>query len=289
VEGPVVGGGADPDYCAAGARRTDVRRRRRSGGTWFPTIGAAGEGEAGDNFAGRQFNFTFATASAASITAIAALTIDQPLEGDEIDTLEGGALAKIIGSEYVLKRVVGKMLVERTSVQDANGNDPNPAVLFGAGLFVARADDTQDGATPDRPVGSAGASERRDNYGVLETDTIREPWIWRRLWILGTAGANRGVGGVANSSSRGVGAGLASSAAQFPASTALYGSVADGPHVDSRVKRRVSGDNRLWLSLSVVPWPLGAETNSVAALFINGYFDYRIFGSLRKARASSAF
>lgn len=262
-------------------------RRRRSRGTWFPTVGTAGEGAT--NFNGRQFNITHPAASAELLTIISPITFDQPFEGDAIDPTDA-SLADIVGSEYVLQRIVGKLWITRqANVSAGTGLEVNPCMLVGAGFFVARANDAAVGGGPDTPIGSATEAERRDNYSPLEVDTVREPWIWRRTWLLGTAGLgsvqNPAVGGL---EVRRPVAEADSFVAGFPASTAFYGSVADGPHIDSKVKRRVGQDNRLWFAVSAVPWPIGEETAGDGTN-LPGYLDYRIFGSLRKAKGSSAF
>jgi len=268
-------------------------RRRRSRGTWFPNIGTAGEGE--ENVQGRQFVLTFPVASAGILTAISPLTFDAPFEGDSISPAPDASLADIVGSEYVLQRIVGKIYATRnTPVNSSTGFDTNPAVLFSAGFFVARANDAAVGGGVDTPIGSATEPERRDNYSPLEADTVREPWLWRRTWLLGSAlrapGINAALLTPTGGTDRPAGA-LNLEITGFPASTALYGSVADGPHIDSKVKRRVSQDNRLWFAVSAVPWPIGSETSAAGdqIMSIPGYLDFRIFGSLRKARGSSAF
>lgn len=260
-------------------------RRRRARGTWFPIISSDSEAQA-RAAAVRPFVVTFPVNSAENITIITPVTFDAPQEGGTLDNED--SLADIIGSEYVLQRIVGKAYIARTAVQDANGNDNLGPVLVGAGFFVARANDSASGGGEDTPIGSATAAERQDNYSVLGIKTTREPWLWRRTWVLGNSGSNRGVEGVAGSSSRGVG-NLGSIAATFPASTTLYGSVADGPHIDSRVKRRVSQDNRLWLAITAVPFPLGSETGGTLVLGLTGAFELRMYGSLRKAKQTSAF
>jgi len=262
-------------------------RRRRTRGTWFPIIGT---GEvAATAPALRSFVGAFGAASATPFTLISPVTFDVPQEGGTLDNED--SLSDIIGSEYVLQRIVGKSFIHRNvAVQDVNGNDNEPPILVGVGFFVARANDAASGGGEDTPIGSATAAERQDNYSVLGIKTTREPWIWRRTWILGSAGSNRGVTGTFNSRSAAVGAGALAGAGSYPASTTLYGSVADGPHIDSRVKRRVSQDNRLWVAVTAQPFPIGTETGALADnLSIQGALELRIYGSLRKARQTSAF
>jgi len=293
---PSVGHGAHPVESDAGdggavsglyRERIDMRRRRARG-TWFPIIGTGKSTAVAA--AVRSFEGTFGLASADPFTLISPVTFDAPQEGGTLDNDD--SLSDVIGSEYILQRIVGKAYVSRTATLDVNGNDNNLAVLVGIGFFVARANDSASGGGEDTPIGSATAAERQDNYSVFGIKTVREPWIWRRTWILGTAGTNRGITGVANSHVSSVvslNEDPRNVVANYPASTALYGSVADGPHIDSRVKRRVSQDNRLFLAVTAQPWPLGQETDAALDMQISGGVELRIFGSLRKARNTSAF
>lgn len=259
-------------------------RKRRTRGTWLPVIGT-NIGESTSTAAGRAFALNVGGApinGTGIITAITPLTFDVPIEGDSA-VLGDSSLADIIGSEYVLQRIVGKVFAERISGIDGNDDDPNPAVLFSAGFFVARANDDQVGGGEDTPIGSATEAERTDNYSPLDADTSREPWIWRRTWILGAAGSIPSVPFPAGTGP------LINAVRNYPASTALYGSVADGPHIDSRVKRRVSQDNRLFFAVSSCTFPIDSEPVAPVPIIVSGFLDYRLFGSLRKARGSSAF
>lgn len=257
-----------------------MRRRRRQRGTWLPTIGSEIAEEV--NASGREI-IALQPGTGEIATIITELTFDEDQGGDDVQT-QDTSLADIIGSEYLLRRIVGKIFLHREQIS-SNGVDDGPAYLAGAGFFVARQNDPSSGGGAQQPIGSASLIERNDNYSPLEEDTIREPWIWRRTWILGAAGANKASVGTGPqlfvSSTR-------DAAGVYPASTALYGSVADGPHIDSRVKRRVSNDNRLWFAVSATAFPLGTEFNNTTGR-LAGYLDYRLFGSLRKARGSSAF
>lgn len=265
--------------------------RRRTRGTWFPNTGTFIEAD--DSVGGREILVTPGAGGTIS-TVITDLTFDRPLEGEDIQGQD--TLSQIIGSEYVLQRIVGKVFAHRRIVPtfaSAIGLDlavdNGPAILLGCGFFVARANDSSSGGGADTPIGSATTTERNDNYSPLEVDTVREPWIWRRTWILGSlgaqwsdptiAGGNRSTFLLSNSS-------LPPGA--YPPSTAGYGSVADGPHIDSRVKRRVNQDNRLWFAVSACNFPTGTSSANQAH-DVTVYLDYRIFGSLRKAKGTSAF
>lgn len=266
-----------------------MARRRRSRGIWFPTVGSpASSVDSQINVSGREI-ITIQPGTNQIATLITELTYDEDQGGDDRQT-QDTSLADIIGSEYVLQRIVGKCFLHRVQRPNATtGLDNGPAYLVGAGFFVARQNDPSSGGGQQQPIGSASVAERNDNYSPLEEDTVREPWIWRRTWILGAAGSViTDGGGAGDQSYPAIIAGFSGYPSAYPASTALYGSVADGPHIDSKVKRRVSGDNRLWFAVSAAAIPLTVAFDNTTS-FIAGYLDYRIFGSLRKARQSSAF
>lgn len=252
-----------------------MRRRRRTRGTWFPNLGSfASENSSGS---GRVFSITLGSADPETI--ITPLTYDVEF-GEDADSEISTSLSDIVGSEYVLQRIVGSLFVYRIPAISA-GVDVSPAILFTAGFFVARQNDSAVAPGIDSPVGSASAQERQDNYSPMDSDNIREPWIWRRSWILG-AGLNQ--------SNSGAGVPLPAStidAGSFPCSNVYYGSLRDGPHIDSKVKRRVAQDNRLWLALTAKTWTFPSVP--VPEVEVRGYVDYRLYGSLRRARQQSAF
>lgn len=251
-------------------RGTKVQmRKRRQRVTWFPTTGTHPSEQ--DALSGIAFQLGI-TVATTNLTGVLPLTYDYPQEDPDLDP-KVDTLSEIVGNEYVLKRVVGKMLAH---VETGPGNTDFPAVLFGAGLFVARADTVTGPNGADSPIGTP--AEIDENYGPLSPATIREPWIWRRTWILGNPVARFTL-------TTGAPVGTAS---QFPSTTAGYGSIQDGPHVDAKVQRRVSQDDRLWLAVSARLYPI-TSTPPDTSITLKAYFDYRILGSLRKARNSSAF
>jgi len=264
-------------------------RRRRNRGTWFPTLGTDTSDPDGFNFSGRQFGFTLTGFPQVVITPV---VMDEPLEGENAGT--GLTLSDFIGNEYVLQRIVGKVFAARyaTLLHNAtNQVDRGKAAIFGCGFFVARAQDADTGDS-EQPIGSNSAAERNDNYNPLDIDTVREPWIWRRTWILGSAGRDQVNGDLAPTTAF-LGTQFANSvnlsAAVYPASTALYGSVMDGPHVDSKVKRRVRQDERLFFAVAASLFPFGLAPDENEPVGIAGTLDLRVFGSLRAARNSSSF
>jgi len=257
-----------------------MRRRRKV--TWLPTIGSV-VGEGLSTASGRAFFSIGGLVDGSIDTVISVLTFDQPRDIDQTD-IPTTTMADTIGSEYFLNRIVGKCFAHRRFTGTILGSDDTqPGILFGAGFFIARANDESSGGGPDTPIGSATAQERNDNYSPLEADTIREPWIWRRTWVLGRAGrfpapATAGGGATASSDAN----------AAYPASTALYGSVLDGPHIDAKTKRRVAQDERLFFAISAMNFPIGQES-AANSIVVDGYLDYRLVGNLRRAHNRGVF
>lgn len=259
------------------------RTRRRTRYTWLPTLGTAGVEGSDDNASGREFTLNV-LATGDSEVVITPLTFDQPQEGDDLN-LANNPLGTVLGNEYFLKRIVGKLFATITQQTALNGDPSAPSLaLFGAGFFIARANDTSQGA--DQPIGSASPSERSENYSPLSEDVIREPWIWRRTWLLQNrfqdfeflkarasaqfaAGTNRGQ------------------SEDIPTTTMGYHSVADGPHIDAKTARRIKQDERLFFVVAARQFPIGSVSDSNGSMI--GYLDFRLLGALRKARQGSSF
>jgi len=251
-----------------------MRRRRRSGGTWLPQPGT----EVNDTILSAGIaSTTTVPANGDAVCTVTALTFDEPSEGADVS--RSLPLVSLVGDEYFLKRIVGKYHAF-ISPSEVNGGDVanhTAAVLVTAGFFVARAGDFQDDNSI--PIGGLAALVR--DYSPDQPNVIREPWIWRRSWLLGNAmqarEQERGGGWVPGHQ-------LASA---LPFSTGQYGSVADGPHIDAKTKRRVAQDQRLFFIVDVKNFPLGNDLNVGSTL--RWHLDYRLFASLRKARNRGVF
>lgn len=242
-----------------------MRKRRRTRYTWLlntGTVGPAADTAAATN--GREFLISV-PANGTTAVSIVDLLNDTPSEDTVIaaTTLSMGASTQ---NEYFIKRIVGKFFAALD-----NNVSGRAGCYTGLGIFIARAGDPEDFAGAENlPIGSATAAVQRANYAPNALDNIREPWIWRRTWVLTQPGV---AGGVADE--------------HFPLSTAGYGSVADGPHIDAKTARRVRDGERLWAVVSACNWPInttGANANQLRATL-----DYRILGASRKAHNRSAF
>lgn len=223
---------------------------------------------------------------------------DVQVEGDAINPDAPGQLVQAMGQSYELERIVGKVFLGCGAPQDDNPAAIFPKVAYcGAGFFVARQADNNVGGGPNLPVGAASAGEAVENFSPLAEDTVREPWIWHRTWLLGTgrsiANAN------AQSAFTPIGAtgavqatGGNTVALALPTTNVGLGTW-DGPHIDARSGRRVDGDERLWFVFAArTPEPFFAleQPNTVVTEWIKGILQVRVLGFLRKTSTNrSAF
>jgi len=266
-----------------------MRRRRRRTNTWFPTLGFQPTAQGTSAGSGRPFILPV-NPDGDFNTLIVPIIPDTPVQAGSFDPNEPGNLVRTIGQEYIIERIVGKLFAALEARRNA-GNDPSVPVsaLFGAGLFVARAADivTSTGAQDQQPVGADDASDRHQNYGPLALDTVREPFMWRRVWALG----NRAFNDIALASQvvSFNSANFTDPRQGFPYSTAHYGSVMDGPHIDCKSSRRIRNDERLFLSLESVIFPANTPTPVNNQGNIAGYIDYRVLGRLVKSKNASNF
>lgn len=259
-----------------------IRRKRRKKYTWFPTHGTSIPQIAGQQqYIASPYGFQLSFDGQVTVGHhIFPLVIpDYPVEETGADTL-----SDILGSEYLVERIVGKFF----ATSYANISDTPTAALVSLGIFVARAD----GNDPTQPAGGgtavASVEESSRNFNPQDFQTIREPWMFRRSWVLShywpivntSTGAPLQVPSQAQAWNR------------WPATTAGYGSVADGPHIDVKSVRRVRQDERLWgvISAQPVPFPGGSPSIVAGSQYrVEGVFDYRVLGALRKAKNRSNF
>ena len=155
------------------------------------------------------------------------------------------------------------------------------AILVTSGVFVARADDL----TPNEPVGASVLADELRNYSPASNDNIREPWMFRRVWLLG-AGPTPSEPALAIPTSA-VATPEIRTINAYPPSNVWYGTAAGGPFVDIKAARRVRQDERLFWVTSAQNFPTGTATSGTFTVV--GMFDYRILGQLVRAQNTSSF
>lgn len=224
-------------------------RRRRTGVSWLPHIG---QGAASlQQWLTGTISAPAAVGTAGIVTTIHALIPDFPAEA--VATAQPQTLADYTQSGYRLRRIVGKFFAARDQ-QVPTGQPPQiPPLwtLLGVGFIILRVDS----GTGSPLAASAG------NYSPLLLGNERDPWIWRRTWML----SNRFADPTA-----------ASAELEFPSCTPDYGSIQDGPHIDAKSVRRVGPEERLFMVVSTAhPGDVATDVDG----YIRYTLDYRVLGN----------
>lgn len=263
------------------------RRRKGSGGTWFPVLGTTPDTDESFAQITLALGIPNGLTNVKAVTGIVPLTFDTPQEGANTDPITD-TLTELVGNEYFLKRIVGNVFVSvHQDIDDptiAGATDFEPAYIVTAGFFVARAGDENTGE--DLPIGANSATTVAHSYRVDAQETIREPWIWRRSWLLGNPARAFMIQQLGTTGPGSIQLGTA----ELPSSNIFYGTLGGGPHLDAKTRRRVRQDDRLWFAISARPY---RTSEAVAPGSPDGeirvVLDYRIFASLRKAKNSGNF
>lgn len=189
------------------------RRRRRFNGVWYPCI------TPGETL---TLVIPFDVALSWNTDPV---TGDRPIGGIELTNsdLTGSGFydQAIVRQGYQIKRLVGKFHASYTQAGSESGIIT--ARLF-AGLFIDRVN--KDGV----PVLEGTADNPWDVTQPLNT---QKRWLWRRSWMLSNP--------IYKS------AGLFQVNQDYPSTTAGYGSVLDGPHIDVKPNAHVGLTERLFL------------------------------------------
>lgn len=224
-------------------------RRRKPTVAWLPHV--LHESSETIGFLRGDNNIT-ATPADTINTVIHALTVDYPAESIRSAT-ESPTMADYEAGGYRLRRIVGKIFggVNQDITVDQNTYPVN--CIVGAGFMVLRVD-----ANTGAPLGIANPNQ----YSPLWLDNTRDPWIWRRTWVLTNQfGMNQGGSLIGYS--------------QNPTAIADYGSVADGGHIDQKTARRIGPEERLFWIVSTCNFGDAATTDGTFQWLL----DYRLLGS----------
>lgn len=245
-----------------------MRRRRRRGGSWLPLIGTIfNDGQPDSTWFSFSAEwspalppaigdrFSFGSTPEETVGAFALTQDDTP----DVDNPDAGSSLRdfVEGQEYVLDRVVGKVYCGFGRLEGALVNNAIVAV----GLAVLPVED----GSPTTPA------MNMDDYDPLLARNAQAPWLWRRTWLLG----NQAV---------------PSQFPYFPESNSGYGSVLDGPHLDTRgTKRRIRKEQRIFLVASAQVRNNRASSPGAETSFIDFTVDLRLFGAMRKGKNISTF
>lgn len=237
-----------------------MRRRRRPNVSWLPILPTG---------VGYDQQVQLVSISHISLTVksnglidtfLQAVTYDTPPE-QALASLQVQSLADYEGSAYRLRRIVGKCFLGMSQrIPDVDQSELRGAVVT-AGFIVLKCNEET-----GNPLATA------DQYTPQAEDNIRDPWIWRRTWMLSNSYGNTDSN-VQNTIW-----------SEFPRTNAEYGSMSDGPHIDQKTGRVVMPDERLYFVASCY-----AADESPFAIppihdcYIEGRLDIRLVASMRKA------
>lgn len=262
------------------------RRRRKARPLWFPPLGTAfAISEDTTVFGPNTFQLDVLASGAITFSEIP-LTFDFGQEAalaDEQANPGTVKLANLMSSAWRLRRIVGN-LYATFSVNLSNANDPNqdspPAAWFAAGFMVRNVDEF------GVPVGI--------NVDLLNQDDYTDPWIWRRVWLLGQGATDtryRDSGNIARfnnlPATDQANANPASAAANypfthFPNNNIAYGTAVGGPYIDSHTNRVIGPEQRLFLHLATKAIPIQPQPYAFSNR-ISGSWDLRYLGNLQRA------
>jgi len=256
-----------------------MRRRSKRKYTWFPIIGTRVGVE------GEQYDVTFGGFPALTPnpnsgappnegdptfgdSGIQALVPDRSIE--ESGHSNTSSLRDLTeGQDWLLKRIVGNIFVA-AGPDSAPGGSTNADVwsslMVTVGILVARSQDDN----PDSPDFTTN-----DEFDPMAVNNAMNPWVWRRTWWLGPPGE-------ASNTWQGV----------LPNTNTEYGDMRSGPHIDSKVSRRITKEHRLWLTARVIGYDPLVQSVALAQNvqpFATIVTDLRILGAMRKGRNKSSF
>lgn len=245
-------------------------RKRRQKVAWFPNLGTAYGDQ--DPYVTTAQNLELlpelSTSTAPTIVSgsLLCVPITQDYTQNPNDSSTVESLRDFVeGQDYLLRRIVGKCHIGILEGSSATINAVWPKLLITAGFFVARAVDN------DQTACGLDDSE----IDPLARENIQQPWIWRNQWLLGNVGA-------ADFTREG----------SYRVNNAVYATLKDGAHFDTKIARRIVKEHRLWFAASVQ----GLSSNTLAVTGdrqlqpkVQIFLDARVLGSLRRGKNTSSF
>jgi len=240
-----------------------ARKFRRARVLWLPVVGNQVANEA------EEEHWVNGPSGVLQVAGDANIVFDQvPVTFDYSDpaSQEQGVFNRSLqdltsGNAYRLRRIVGKFHAGATPQSFSNDTQCN--IELCAGFIVNRTDDSGNATTTF--ISGLDASP-------LSQDAAQDPWIWRRKWILSPLPRT-----YTSDSLSGVLA-VNSGDPIYPQTTAGYGSVADGPHIDQKTARVIANQERLFF------WVAARSTQDAAGIDVCNvawHLDVRILASLR--------
>lgn len=249
-------------------------RRRKPRVAWLPTFGGLDSEDTeleSDNWAGIrvQLNLLQDDPELDNIVWDAfPLTFDssESATATQADPSKVTLRDIVQGNEWRLRRIVGKAFV--TTAHGVQGATATTGIDVALGFIVSK---TRDDGSPETDF---------NQVNPLAQNSMEDPWIWRRRWLLHPAG------GFVNTDNAELALDTRGDMRfwSLPKNNMQYGSVADGPHVDAKTARVIHRSERLYGVLAIRRYyadiGLVPETQLTDSQ-VNLFLDYRVVGSLR--------
>lgn len=232
------------------------RRRRGPRVVWLPVdlnnrLGAPSPATAFIDSAHFQFTLSGNPSGVTPDTAVVPLVKDDTTTGAQLNT--DSTIADIASSGYRLRRIVGKIVFIAGQGVALNGNDPTIYQIT-AGIIVLKTD-----------VTGVNAAQAAGVYSPEILNSVADPWIWRRSWILSDQLGAQNVGSL--------------SIAPRSNIENYAGGNSDGSHIDQKTARTVGDEERLFLVATcrgLDGQPAGQNIGAIIAVC-----DLRMLGSIR--------
>jgi len=245
-----------------------TRRRRKPRVAWLPTFGAGTTIENEDiGLAAAGVKGSISTGVGSDVVYDAfPLTFDKSLEADAAATEDRSLQDLVSGNEWRLRRIVGKAFIA-AQVDDFVSGEFTHQMDVAVGFIVCK---TYDDGAPTTDFGATNPLARA---------SMEDPWIWRRRWVLSPYGNVRNIDVTTSTLN-------AAHFEGYPSTTAGYGSVMDGPHIDAKTARVIHRSERLFC---VIATRNLVEDSVITATpgRIQYLLDYRLLGSLRPSSSGN--
>lgn len=233
-----------------------ANRRRGPKVVWLPVdlnnrLGAASPATAFVDSS--HFTFTLTGPGAGIAPSTAAIPLVKDSESTSAQLNIDATIADIASSGYRLRRVVGKLVVLVAQGVAAGAEDPTIYQVT-MGVIVLKTD-----------VTGVNTAQPADVYSPEILNSVSDPWVWRRSWVLGDQEGAATVG----------------SLLRAPRSNIenYAGGNSDASHIDQKTARTVGSEERLFLVATCRGLDGQPQAVNPGAISIVG--DLRMLGSIR--------
>lgn len=228
-------------------------RRKRTRATWLP-VNPTYFGENPNGVTWFEFQMELGSTTSDSVQRAVPLTLDETPDPDAEDSGQHTLRDFVEGQDFILDRVVGKANIGLEPATEGSVSTAQACIAIAV--------------LPTEP-GSSQPSIPPEEWNPFFAQNGQQPWLFRRTWMLGNPNTNDLAGKM------------------YPISNSLApGSLQDGTHVDTKVKRRIRREHRLYIvfGFSTVNTIGQADTS-----FGRCAYDLRVLGHMVNGKNTSSF